>query len=267
MAHGSTLITAVVLLASSAWGQGARLAVHPLELPELTPAQAEIVQAQYDVMLARITDIRLAGSSAVEDALSHPNAKNCETRDECLQFLAKATDSLYGVYARVRPDPLGAQLVVNARVVRSDGAVVRKVTLASELKEGADRVEVARQLLARLVIGLELHRLSPTLGLEPVASSSNASPLFPVQTLPTSPRQPVGFALLGIGGVAVVAGCVVAGVAANGRSKLTVDANGAVPPNQAVRAHDVAREAQSATVLLPVGAVVAVVGAALAWWP
>ncbi len=256
-----------MLLASVAWGQGARLAVHPLELPGLTPAQSEIVQAQFDVMLARTHELRLAGSSAVEDALRDPNAKGCDTRDDCLRFFALATDSLYAMYARLRPDPLGAQLVVNARVIRSDGAVVRNVTLAAALEDGSDRVEVSRQLLAKLLNALELDHLSPTLGLEPVATLPNAAPLFPVQAVQSSARHPAGFALLGVGGVALVAGCVVAGLAVSGRSRLSVDANGAVPANQAVRALGVAREGQTASVLIPLGAVVAVVGGALAWWP
>jgi hypothetical protein len=256
------------LAASAASAQGARLAVHPLELREMTAAQREIVQAQFDVMLARITDIRLAGSTTVEDALRKPAGKGCETRDDCLRFLAEATESLYAVYARMRPDPLGKELVVHARVVRWDGTVVRKVTMSLAIKEGVELTETARKLLVNLIDELELNELSATMQVQSVAKAGAPPLLFPPIAVAEVPvRRPVGYALLGVGAVTLVAGGVIGGLAISGRSKLTPDAKGAVPQAQASRALEVAREGQAATVLLPVGAVVAVVGGLLAWWP
>lgn len=256
----------LTLAAMGAAAQNARLAVHPLELREMTPAQQERLQAQFDVMLARIAGIRLAGSAAIEEALQKPAGKGCETRDDCLRFLAESTESIYAVYVRVRPDPLGLQRVVNARVVRFDGAVVRNVTLAAPLDDGAESNDSGRELLSRLLEQLELDRLSPTVTVEAVALPA-APVLFEQPVAQTPVRRPVGFALLGIGVGTLAAGGVLAGLAANGRSKLTPDARGAVPRDQAQRAMDVAREAQVATVLLPVGAVLSLVGGALAWWP
>ncbi len=261
------LLVALVSAASSA--QGARFAVHPLELREMTAAQQELVQAQFDVLLAKVPSIRLAGSTLVEEALRKPAGKDCETRDACLRFLAKETESLYAVYARLRPDPLGAQLLLNARVIRSDGAVMRQVELGAPLGEKGELTETARQLLARLLDRLELKALSATLAVEPVAP---IVPLARAEVVPppaviVSSRRPAGLALLGTGAVTLGAGAIVAGLAVGGRSQLTLDPHGAVPQSQANRALGVAREGQVATVLIPVGAVVALLGAAVAFWP
>ena len=270
MANGAPVRALAVfglLAASAVAAQGARLAVHPLELREMTAAQREVVQAQFDVMLARIADIRLAGSSAVEEALSKPAGKGCETRDECLRFFAESTESVYAVYARVRPDPLGAQLMINARVVRSDGAVIRKVALAEPRGPNVDLTESARRLLARALAELDLNKLSPTVMVEPVALLINPSFFEPSGVTTTSVRRPAGFAMLGIGAATLVAGSVMAVLAVDGRSKLTLDSTGAVPPSQASRALDVTRQEQLAMVMIPVGVVIAAVGGAMAWWP
>jgi len=241
--------------------------MHPLELREMPAAQREIVQAQFDVMLARIRDIRLAGSTAVEEALLKPAGKGCETRDECLRFFAESTESVYGVYARLRPDPLGAHLLIRARVVRSDGVVMRNVSLATPIEDDVELTETARELLAQMLDELELDTLSATVTLEPVAQPNPPPPFAQPIVFAPSPRRPAGFALLGIGAVTLAAGGVCAGAAVSGRSQLTPDRDGAVPLSQANRALEVAREGQAATVLLPVGAVIAAVGSALAWWP
>jgi hypothetical protein len=252
----------MVLLATVARAQEPRLAVHPLELREMTPAQQEIVQAQFAVLLARVPGVRLAGSTAVEEALARPEGAGCELRDACLRFLAQATESLYGVHVRVRPGALATQLVLEARVVRADGAVVRRVTLEAAL-EGRERAEAARALLGRGLEALALGVLSPTLTVELPSQALAAAPVEGAGLV----RRPLGFAALGVGGAMLVAGTVVAVLAAAGRAELTVDASGAVPASQAMRAREVAREGQAATVLVPVGAVVSLVGGALGFWP
>ena len=256
-----------VLAASAASAQGARFAVHPLELREMTAAQREVIQAQFDVMLARVSDISLAGSGAVEEALLDPGGQGCETRDECLRFFAQATGSVYAVFARVRPDPLGAQLLVQARVVRSDGALMRKEDLEAPLDAGGDLTGTARALLGRLLENLELGTLSATVPVEPAAPSIILTRIEGPVVATASVRRPAGFALLGAGATALVGGAVVALVAENGRAKLSIDTRGAVPQSQASRALAVAREGQVATVLIPAGVVAAVLGGALAFWP
>lgn len=230
----------LVAIASAAAAQGARVAVHPLELSELTEAQREKLQAQFDVMLARVADIHLAGSAMIEDALQKRAGQGCEQRDECLRFLAQATESVYAIHARVRPDPLGNQLVLSARVVRSDGAMVRRVTLMEPLTAGAEPLEKRRVLLGQLLDDLDLNRLSPTVVAERAV------------TRPAS-REPIGIGLLGLGTGALLGGAVLAGLAASGKS---TDREG-----------DVARETAGAAVMIPVGALIALAGGALVWWP
>lgn len=252
----------LLLLGLAAHAQEPRLAMHPLELREMTPAQQEIVQAQFEVLLARVPGVRLAGSTAVEEALAKPQGRGCELRDACLAFLAQETESLYGAYARVRRGPLEEQLVLEARVVRADGAVVRKVTLQAAL-EGRERTEAARALLLRGLEQLALGALSPTLTVE--LAPQVLPP--PDVALTGTARRPVGFTALGVGAAMLVAGAVVGGLAAVGRGDLTVDDTGAVPPAQAMRARDVARSGQAATVLIPLGALIALAGVALGFWP
>jgi hypothetical protein len=252
-----------LLLASAAMAQEPRLAMHPLELREMTPAQQEIVQAQFEVLLARVPGVRLAGSAAVEEALAKPQGHGCELRDACMRFLAQETESLYAAHVRVRPGPREEQLLLEARVVRADGAVVRKVMVQSAL-QGRERAEAARTLLARGLEALALGALSPTLSVELPAQV--LKPEVAVDRA-VAARRPVGFATLGVGGAMLVAGTVVAVLASVGRGALTVDATGAVPPAQAMQAREVAREGQAATVLIPLGAVVTLAGVALGFWP
>jgi hypothetical protein len=268
VSHARVLL-AGILICGSAWADGARLAVHPLELREMTPAQRERIQAMFDVMLARVDGVRLAGSSAIDEAMERPKARGCETRDDCLRFLAESTDSLYALYARLRPDPLGARLVLEARVVRVDGLVMRKARMSVPVTVG-EQSEAARQLLSQLLEAMDLGGLSATLTAIP--ASAQLTPSGPVmidmQMAAAVPvRRPVGFALLGVGAATLAAGGVAAGLAVTGRSALTPDSHNRVPPSQASRALDVAREGQAATVMIPVGLVIAAVGAGLAFWP
>ena len=57
------------------------------------------------------------------------------------------------------------------------------------------------------------------------------------------------------------------GMAVNTRKHLTVDEDGAVPADQAVKAATAARQTQIATVMMPIGAAVGVIGGVLALWP
>jgi hypothetical protein len=256
---------ALAVLGSAGWAQVPRLAVHPLELRELSPEQREKFQALFDVLLARVPDIRLAGTSRVEDALARPEGKGCESHDACLRFLAESTESLYGVFARVRADPLGAQLTVVSRVVRSDGALVRKVSLAVPIEKDADLTESGRQLLGKLLSALDLGQLRDTLPV--VTAPANAPASFDRPEPGLSARRATGFGLVGVGGATLVAGGVLAALAASGRASLTPDKSGAVPPSEVERAANVVRQSEAASVLIPIGAVLVVGGAALALWP
>jgi hypothetical protein len=229
----------------------------------------------FELMLARVGEIRLASSAAMEQALQKSQARNCETRDACLRFLAEDTNALYALFVRVRPNALGSQLLLEARVVRSDGVLMRSVSLAQPERDGDPVNETARVLLGRAIDALDLAALSPTLpaaqptqaSQEGVARRAPAVTLEPSRVAPVSPRRPVGFAMLGIGAASLASGGVFAGLAAAGRSGLTPDANGAVPLEQAGRARMVARDGQVATVLIPLGVVIAAIGGVLAWWP
>src|SRR4051812_45217727 len=88
------------LVVCPAWGQ-ARIAVHPLDVRGLNPSDQDTLQAFFEVSIARVKGIRIAGSSRIEDALSRPEGNGCDLRDPCLQFLAQSTDSSYALHARI----------------------------------------------------------------------------------------------------------------------------------------------------------------------
>jgi hypothetical protein len=262
-------VSLVALLFVAPAVQAARIAVHPLEAEEFSVEQRKQLQGMFEVMVARVANVRRAGGTRVEEALARPEGKACETHDACLRFLAQSTESLYGVYARLRPDPLGSELRVSARVVRVDGEVVRKVALSAAILEGSDVTQTARTLLSTLVGSLELGALADTL---PVDSAGESAPPL-VSSTPEppgkglSPRQTFGFGLFGLGVATLAAGGVVLGMASSEGQGLTPDSRGVVPLAQASRAASTARHTQVATVLLPAGALVTLTGGLLGFWP
>lgn len=264
-----------LLVASLTWAQGARFAVHPLEAPELSREERATLEGFFEVAIARVPNVRLAGSGRIDEAMARPEVTGCETRDAGLQFLALHTESLYAVYARLRPDARGVELTVTARVVRSDGQVVRRASLNAPLLKDRDLTASATELLTVLVKTLELGKLKETLAVgAPLAGpviSELAPPLVSVARVeaPTglSARRTVGFCALGVGVATLAVGGVVLGMAMAERGGLTPNGNGVVPRDQAVHAASALRNTQIATVLVPAGAAVAFVGGLLAWWP
>lgn len=270
MARGQPVKAAALVLvvaASVAFADGERLAVHPLAIEGMPPAQCETIQAGFDVMLARVKNIRLAGSGTVDEALAKRAGQDCQTRDACLRFLAEATESQHALHVQLQA---GRELVAQARVVRADGTQVRQVALAEPLGKGIEPAGAARRLLGRVLDALALETLGGApalgLGLVPVAWPGVAPAVARAPEAPAL-RRPIGFALLGVGAVAFATGLVAAGLAVDGHAHLTFDAKGAVPRSQAARAADVGRTTQAAAVMIPVGALVAIGGGLLAFWP
>ena len=268
------LIAIVALgLAPLALAEDRRVAVHPLDARELTVEQREWLKAFFDVRLARTAGIRTAASSRIEDALATPKGRDCETKDSCLRYLAEATGSLYAVYARVRREPLGGELLVTARVVRADGAVVRKVSRRAQPQQNVELMDTCRTLVASAVDALELSRLPSQLPLnEPLQPSTLPPPplLAVAQPAPSngiSGRRMVGMAMGSVGLATLGTGAVLFGMAAAGRSQLTPDRTGAVPSSQVARAGNVALQGQAGTVLIPLGVALGLGGALLALWP
>lgn len=260
--RGIALLAALIAL--PAFSQGARFAFHPLEVAELTADQKEQLRARFSVMLARVPEIRLAGDFQVEEALARKEGRGCETHDACLQFLARATESLYGVYLRVRPDGSGVHLLLSGRVVRADGALVRQVSIAVPSAGGI--LESGTTLLLRAVEELELNTLADSIRVTSLLPASTVMDGQLLQSDP-SPRRHVGYTLLGVGAAALAAGGILAGVALVGGSQLNTDASGAVPADQVAEASRVSSQTQAAAVMIPVGALITLAGALLGFWP
>lgn len=253
-----------------------RVAVHPLELGNFTLDEREALKAQFQVMVARVPKVTLAGSSRIDDALSKSAAARCDVRDSCLRFLAEATDSLYGMYVRLDAMAGGA-VISTARVVRSDGATVRKVRVDAEN---------ARSALLLTVTELKLDALESTLPAGELRAAELTPPPLPAAqpeprpgvepeamtvTLEQQPRsdwKPVaGWSLLGVGGATVATGVVFAALAASGAAAHPPDSSGLVSPDQAAGAALALEQSNIAAILIPTGAAVAVVGAILVLWP
>ena len=263
-----------ILTASLSYAAGTRVAVHPLDARELTVEQREWLKAFFDVRLARIKGISLAGSNRIDDALRTAKGKDCEVKDSCLQYLAESSGALYGVYARLRREPLGGELLMTARVVRADGTVVKNLSRRAHPQANVELLETCRGLVTAVVDGLELQSL-PT---EPPQLAPRAPaplpppPLLTVETparpfLGMSARRTAGFAIASVGLATLASGTVLIGMATDGRSRLTPDSTGAVPASQVGRAASVALQGRAATVLIPVGAVIGLGGALIALWP
>ena len=258
------LLLAVAMLATGARAEGARFAVHPLEARELTADQREKLVARFAVMLARVPEIRITGVRLIDEALAQPAGKDCETRDAALRFLATDTGSFYGVFVRIRPDPSGTRLLVTARVVRADGALVRRASIAGPIEVGV--IETGADLLAQVVEELELDGLSSrvqVVSLLPDPTVLDRSSLV----ADSWPRRPVGYTLIAVGAVALVAGGILAGIAAGGLSGLKTDRNGALPASQVANASRAMNQSVAVAVLIPVGAIFGVAGVLLGLWP
>ena len=211
----------VLLVCSVASANGARVAVHPLDAREFTVEQREWLRAFYDVRLARTPGIQLAGSTRVEDAVRSPKGKDCETKDSCLRHLAEATDSLYAVYARLRREPIGGEMMMTARVVRLDGTVVKSISRRAQPEKNVELLETCRTLVFNVVEALELKALPDTLPVADVFSPLPPPPMVSVGVEPPmSPRKKIGVAVAGAG-IATLA------VAGEGATEYLADETGA----------------------------------------
>jgi hypothetical protein len=265
------IVLAVVALASIAFADGARVAVHPLDARELTVEQREWLRAFFDVRLARTAGVRIAGSNRVEDALRTSRGKDCETKDTCLQYLAESSGSLYAIYARLRREPIGGELLMTARIVRADGTVVKSVSRRAHPERNVELVDTCRTLVSSVVESLQLASLPNE---APALAPTDRFPAPPLLTVeaprqPTgmSPRRTAGIAIASVGVATLASGVVLFGMAAQDRATLTPDSNGNVPPSQVARASNVAMQGQAGTVLVPVGVIIGLGGALLALWP
>lgn len=269
------LLMAALGLSSAVAAQGARIAIHPLDARELTVEQREWLKALFDVRLARTPGVRLAGSGRVEAALQSPQGKECETSDACLRYLAESSGSLYAIYARLRRDPVGGELLMTARVVRADGALVKTVSRRAHPEPNVELTETCRTLVTNVVSGLDLQSLPPALPAkrDPPQSLAmfSAPPLLAIDAPPqagsASPRKRAGLALGTFGVASLTAGGLLVAMATDGRSRLTPNSSGAVPHPQAAAAANVAMQTNAAAVLIPVGALIGAAGALLAFWP
>ena len=236
-----------------------RLAVHPLGLGNFPAEQQEILKSQFEVLVARVAGVKLAGSSRLDDTLTKAAAANCEVRDSCLRFLAESTDSLYGMYVRVDNGPTG--VIATGRVVRSDGVTVRKVRVDAES---------ARDALVLALRELKLDTLESTLPSNPlpVAESFSPPPMPPAavdvareREAATNWKKVTGVSLIGVGAATLATGGVFAGLAASDAAANPPDSTGAVSSVHAAGAANALQRSRIAAVLIPTGAALAVIGA------
>lgn len=276
MQASKIMIVLGFLGAAGAWAEP-RLAVHPLAMGNFAPDQAAQLEAQFDVMVARLKGIKVAGSARMEEALTKSAGTNCAARDSCLRFLAEATESLYGMHVRVEVTIAG-DVVAVARVVRVDGALVRSASVPVKERAGVPVTEMARQALLALLGRLKLDELPATLSDAPMLTWSPppTPPLEPVVVAAPPPpttvvaaaepksvglKSVVGWSLVGAGGATLVTGGVFAALGAAGTAANPPDAAGLVAPERASSAAVALRQSNIGAILIPAGAAVAAAGA------
>lgn len=240
----------LLLIAATASAQP-RVAVHPLDTRNLSPESAQALKAEFEVMLSRLEGIQLAGSARVEEALTKAPANWCEVRDSCLRFLAESSDAKYGLYAQV--ESRQGRMIARGRVVGVSGGVARNVTTAPRAS--------AHEALVQLLRGLELEHLPADPGALP------PPPLVVVDRRAGTARNLVGAGIVVAGGATLVAGGVFAGLSASALAANPPNGAGLVAPERAGRVAGALRQRDFAAVLIPAGAVAAVVGALVLAWP
>lgn len=261
-----------VALASSAWA-GPRFAVHPLDARELATDEREWLKAFTEVRLARTPGIRLAGSARLEDAVRSAKGRDCETNDACLVYLANATDSLYGVFARIRRDPASGDWMMVARVVRADGTLVRTTVRRAAKAPNATTLDRAKALVADVFDALDLRSLPEAPPPDPGLEHLPPPPMVPVETLrltegPTmSPRRTLGLLIGAVGLATLTTGGAVLFSSVESSARLTPDDDGSVPPGQERLRREAAAQGEAAVILIPTGALLALTGTLVAFWP
>lgn len=182
------LACAAALVAAPAWG--GRIAVHPPVVPAQDPL-GDAVVATFALETGRL-EADLVGSIEVAGALG-PSV--CARGDAaCLAKLANATGAAFAV--RVELEQSAPELVMNALVVRADGAVVRRIErLAFEAMADNPLVR-ARNALRAAFAALRLDQLDgasplPAQAPPPAPPPPDPAPPIAAAPAPPAPKLPV----------------------------------------------------------------------------
>lgn len=124
----------------------------------VTAADQERLQREF------IRQLKLAGAAVPEfarftAALEDFTRQDCDRDDGCLVQLAKKAETLYGLFASVDVTVEGV-VVVQARIVRDDGEVVRPLISASRPRGKEPFVDAARAPLVDALKRLDLGSLA-----------------------------------------------------------------------------------------------------------
>ncbi|MBX7113639.1 MAG: hypothetical protein K1X64_04830 [Myxococcaceae bacterium] len=222
------LLPAVCLVSAAAWAiptNRPKIAVHPLKVGSGSPSEQRELKLFFKLTVSAAEEIEVPLETEVVQALEKNGYASCDRDDECLRRVAVATGSVYALYAAVGLDGLGDNVVVAARVVRSDAVPMGKgVTLTRPMAPGRKFSEVAKEALTKLVAQLKLAELPPALpasrspsGDAPVAlvspsaaATADAPPPPPLVTVerPVNKWRVSSYVAGGVGVVAVGVGAV-----------------------------------------------------------
>ncbi len=236
--------------------------------------------ARFFKELERQPGVTVPSKRETESFVKDATRRDWDEADEALAKLAEKSVTRFAMYVLVKlgseSDDPRPHLKIMARVVRSDGKRMKEVTV--KLPKGKDSIsEVFKPLTMALFKQLELAKLpliieapaavEPSVAVagSPASSAEDATlrppPLPPLEVTvaPAGPWKPIGYTVLGVGGLALVAGVITFAAAPQVRKDSSGNALqadlGSVQPM---------RNAQGAGVgLIIAGAVVAATGAAL----
>lgn len=180
----SSLALLLCLTAATSFAQGKPTLVdYPLDVRlSLPPAQRAALKDDFRVLLARNPGVLVATRTTWTAALAAHKRQDCDVRNECLQQLAVAAGTLYGLYASIEQNAAGTEVRVTGRVVNRDGVAVRPHVLVTAPRKTTLR-EAAKAGLAELLSTMELSRLDPVLV---TAAAAEAPPPLP----PSEPVTP-----------------------------------------------------------------------------
>jgi len=234
--------------------------------------------ARFFKELERQPGVTVPSKRETESFVKDATRRDWDEADEALAKLAEKSVTRFAMYVLVKlgseSDDPRPHLKIMARVVRSDGKRMKEVTV--KLPKGKDSIsEVFKPLTMALFKQLELAKLpliieapaavEPSVAGAPATAAEDATlrppPLPPLEVTvaPAGPWKPIGYTVLGVGGLALVAGVITFAAAPQVRKDSSGNALqadlGSVQPM---------RNAQGAGVgLIIAGAVVAATGAAL----
>ncbi len=182
------LLPAVCLVSAAAWAiptNRPKIAVHPLKVGSGSPSEQRDLKLFFKLTVSAAEEIEVPLETEVVQALEKNGYASCDRDDECLRRVAVATGSVYALYAAVGLDGLGDNVVVAARVVRSDAVPMGKgVTLTRPMVAGRKFSEVAKEALTKLVAQLKLAEL-------PSALPASRSPSADAPVAMVAPAAPV----------------------------------------------------------------------------